>query len=242
MQHLKQRLIMLFLFSKSSRVAFTVCIEVLLGLLFTTASLALFLKLAEDVVNQEVVTIDWAIIHFVYLFRTPAMTQLMLLFTFLGGQLFVSGAIITTIIFLFFNKHRKDALVFAFILFLGIGLNYFLKDLFHRPRPNFFPLVHEATYSFPSGHAMNSFIFYTSLSYFIVRKLQKKKLKYILMFFFSVLIGLIGISRIYLGAHYPSDVLAGYFAGFWWFVIVLLFEKTLYFFQLFRTFEFEKKY
>jgi undecaprenyl-diphosphatase len=130
-------------------------------------------------------------------------------------------------------KKRKDALVFSFTLFFGIGLNLLLKDMFHRPRPHLMPLVHETSYSFPSGHAMNSFIFYTCLSFFVFRKLKNRQLGISLITVSGVLLLLIGISRIYLGAHYPSDVLAGYMAGLCWFVVVFLFEKTLIFLRFF---------
>jgi undecaprenyl-diphosphatase len=121
-------------------------------------------------------------------------------------------------------------------LFFGIALNFLLKSMFQRPRPTFLPLVQENFYSFPSGHAMNSFIFYTSLSFFIFRRIRNKYLRIGLIFLSMMFILLIGISRVYLGAHYASDVVAGYVTGFLWFVLVLFFEKSLVFLKLFKRY------
>lgn len=228
-------------FSKSSRAVFALFIEILIGISILLLSLFVFFKLAEDIVEKEVIFFDDTIIHFVYSFRSPQMTEFMKGITFFGGEIFLGIAVIITILILL-REHKKDALVFSFIFFLAIMLNTLLKSLFQRPRPNFHPLIHESYYSFPSGHAMNSFVFYTCLSFFIFRLLRNKPLGIALTMAAGLLIGLIGLSRIYLGVHYPSDIIAGYAAGLIWFVIVLCFEKTILFLRLFKKFEAEKKY
>jgi len=241
MKKISQQLSQVIDFSRSSQIALAFVIEIILGIFLTIVTLGIFLKLGDDVLDREVISFDSPLIHFIYSFRNPFMTTIMNAFSFLGGEIFLGLAILATI-FILLRKYKKDALVFSFILLFGIGLNLFLKNMFHRPRPHFLPLVHETSYSFPSGHSMNSFIFYTSLSFFIFRKLKNRLLKNVLIILSALLILFIGISRIYLGAHYPSDVLAGYVAGLCWFVIVLLFEKTLIFLKLFQKFEVEKKY
>ncbi len=242
MKNLRQRLSQVIEFSRSSQIAFALCTEIIVGVFLTIATLGAFFKLGEDVIDKEIISFDSSIIHFIYHFRTPIVTYFVNKISFLGGDIFLGTAITLTILYLFFNRHKKDALVFSFILFFGIGLNLLLKNMFHRPRPDLIPLVHETSYSFPSGHSMNSFIFYTCLSFFIFRKIKNKKLSIALIIISAIFIFLIGISRIYLGAHYPSDVLAGYIAGLCWFIIVLLFEKTLSFLRLFRDYEYKKGY
>ncbi|HVF69803.1 MAG TPA: phosphatase PAP2 family protein, partial [Xanthomonadales bacterium] len=96
--------------------------------------------------------------------------------------------------------------------------------------------------SFPSGHSMNSSVFFLSLTYFIFRNTRNRKLGIILTIFSGIIVVLIGLSRIYLGVHFPSDVLGGYAAGLLWFVAVLLFEKIIIFLRLFKKFEMGKKY
>lgn len=229
-------------FSKSSKAAFILVLELFLGFSAVVVGLLLFSKFAEDVIAREVLNTDTTIIHFVYQFRNPFLTELMKAITLLGGQTFLGSAIIVTIVTLILRRHRKDAFLFSFILFFGIVLNIILKFLFHRPRPMMLPLVHETSYSFPSAHSMNSFVFYMALSYFIFKNTKSKELGLMLSFGSAIIIGLVGLSRIYLGAHFPSDVIAGYIAGGIWFAFVLLVEKTLLFLKLFKKFETEKKY
>ncbi len=241
MRKVKQKTSEIIKFSLSSQVTLLLFGEIIIGLFLTLVTLFFFLKLGDKVIDQEAIFFDSTLTHFIYLFRSPFMTTIMRDITFFGGQILLGSAVIVTILFLL-KKHKKDALVFAFILFFGIGLNLLLKDMFQRPRPDIVPLVHETSYSFPSGHAMNSFIFYTCLSFFIFRRFKNKQLKIMLICGSALLIFLIGLSRIYLGVHYPSDVIAGYTAGLCWFVMVLLFDRTLIFFRLFKNRDLEKQY
>ena len=105
-------------------------------------------------------------------------------------------------------------------------INKILKSIFVRPRPEILRLVNESGYSFPSGHAMASFSFYGFIIYLIYRSNIQNKYKKILYIFLSLIILLIGISRIYLGVHYASDVLAGYImAGIHLIIYTYLIEK-----------------
>ena len=228
-------------FTNSSGEAKILTIQIVVGAILTLASTFIFAKIADHVVDKEAILFDSQIIKIVYLFRTPFTTTIMKAFTFFGGEIFLSAAILITIAAIY-KEHKKDALIFGFILFFGIILNLMLKDAFQRPRPNFQPLVHETSYSFPSGHSMNSFIFYTSVSYFIFRKAKNKKVGYFLITISILLIGAVGLSRIYLGAHYPSDVAGGYAAGLIWFAAILVFEKILIVSNMFRKYEIEKGY
>lgn len=221
---------------------FLLLAEIIFGLFLVLLTVIVFFKLGENILDQDVAAFDLYITQFVYFFRTPFMTEVMFVVTFFGGEIFLGTAIIVTTFLLLFYKHKKDALVFGFILFTGIGLNVFLKSLYQRPRPEFLPLAEEATASFPSGHAMNSFFFYTCLSYIIFRKLKNRRLKMFLLSGSAFLVFLIGVSRIYLGVHFPSDVIAGFAAGLCWFVIVLMFERSIMFLRLFTKREVEKKY
>lgn len=236
MKRVKQKITNVFNFSRSSSETLTLGLRIVIGFIVTILTIGMFLRIGENVLNKEAVNFDSTVTQLVYSLRGPTLTKMMNDVSFLGGEAFLGFAIILTIIFLF-KKYKRDAFIFTFILLFGLGLNFSLKYFFQRPRPNLFPLVLETSYSFPSGHAMNSFIFYTCLSFFIFRKMQSRKIKIALIGISTLLIILIGISRIYLGVHYPSDVLAGYTAGLFWFVLVLLFERTLIFFRLFKEYE-----
>lgn len=213
-------------FSFSSQVALLMLMQLMVGVVLILLTLGVFVKLADKVVDKEVIRLDSIVTQVVYSTRTDELTQVMKDVTFLGGPTFLGVSIIVSIIFLW-KSRRKTALVFAFILLTGIVLNLLLKSTFQRPRPVLMPLVEEYSYSFPSGHSMNSFIFFTAVYFYIFRRNKDQATKYILLSVCMAVIFLIGLSRVYLGAHYPSDVIAGYSAGMCWFLLVLLFERSL---------------
>ncbi|MBP9719189.1 MAG: phosphatase PAP2 family protein [Candidatus Levybacteria bacterium] len=237
---MKRKLVDIFDFSRSSEAVVTLLFEMFLGLVAVLSSIYVFLALADEVLEKETFFFDSIISNLVTAFRTPFMTEVMLVVTFLGGNYFLALAIITTILLLW-KKHRKDAIMFSFIFFSAVGLNLILKEIFQRPRPDE-PLIIESLYSFPSGHAMNSFVFYAALTYFVFRHMKNRKLGMLFSFLAGLLVLLIGISRVYLGVHYASDVIAGFLAGLCWMGVVILIEKTVLFFRLFREFENKKEY
>src|SRR5215212_633648 len=104
----------------------------------------------------------------------------------------------------------------------GEALNLLLKDLFARPRPHFgHPLVVETSYSFPSGQAMESLVVYGMLAYFALLTLRSKRMRVVSVGGAVVMVTLIGFSRVYLGAHYVSDVVGGFAAGGAWLSAVI---------------------
>jgi membrane-associated phospholipid phosphatase len=108
----------------------------------------------------------------------------------------------------------------------GEALNLLLKDLFARPRPHFgHPLVVETSYSFPSGQAMESLVVYGMLAYFALLTLRSKRMRVVSVGGAVVLVTLIGFSRVYLGAHYVSDVVGGFAAwGAWLSAVITAWE------------------
>jgi len=122
------------------------------------------------------------------------------------------GAIIVTILCFILIKDKRCALFIMLSGLITVLLNYLLKMIFMRDRPIELMIISESGYSFPSGHAMLSMGFYGFIIY-IIRKFNVKY-KNLWSGLLGALIILIGLSRIYLGVHYPSDVLAGYFVSF----------------------------
>ena len=120
----------------------------------------------------------------------------------------------TVIIFcciLFFYLSKKDRWIYLTTIISTVGINQILKHIIRRPRPSHIRLIEELGYSFPSGHAMISIALYGFLIYYVYKKVHNKALKIGLICLFSFIILGIGCSRIYVGVHYPSDVLGGYF-------------------------------
>ncbi len=223
-------------FCKSSPSALIVTFEVLAGLVFCFIGLAAFVWFTKEILERDNLLFDQAFSMSVYALRTPQLTSLMLLFTSFGNQVLLALAGTIAIIFSI-RKHKKEAVLFCVAIAMGAVLNSAFKMMVQRPRPNISPLVIERSYSFPSGHAMNSFIFYALVAYFSYHFFRNKKVSIVVTILCGALILLIGFSRIYLGVHYLTDIIAGYIAGFWWFITILLVEHTLIFYRLFRKSE-----
>ncbi len=221
-------------FLKESRPALVLFVLLIMGIVLTLGSVTLFVKVRSEVLEREALTFDTSISESIYLIRTPLMTNVMMIITNFGG-VYIIFLTMAMSAYLFLKGHRPEASLFLFLLAMGIFLNILLKAGTMRPRPTTNALIIETDSSFPSGHAMNSFVFYTTCSY-LVFHFTKSREKTIFAFICSgILIGLIGFSRVYLGVHYPTDILAGYAAGMVWFGSVLVSQKAMVFFKLFRS-------
>ena len=161
---------------------------------------------------NELKNFDYSIIKFIQSRISEQLTSVMKIITFFGGQLgLVLADSISSIILFFFKKRYAVYIILSSIA--GLVLNLLLKGFFERERPVFYRLIEENGYSFPSGHSMSAMIFYISLAVILAKISKSKMVDIIIGILFAILIILIGISRIYLGVHYPSDVLAGFAAG-----------------------------
>lgn len=207
--------------------------EVVLGIFLSFFSMYIFTKLAVNVLNNSYLNFDVAISQVLYALRSSFLTSTMMFVSFLGKDPIILLSLFI-VIYLVGKKYKHEAYLFLFAVIVGFFLNIFLKFFIARPRPFFHPLISESFYGFPSGHTMNSFIFYGMLAFFIFRFTRNKKVSILVSLICILLIVLIGVSRVYLGVHYPSDVLAGMVAGFWWLVTVILVEKTVRFYRLFK--------
>lgn len=223
----------LFKFSHSSWSAFVVAVEIILGTTLCFSSIIVFGFFTHKMLETDFNLFDVQVSRYVYSVRTPALTSLMVMVSGLGADVSLVIAIILCII-LFMKKHKKESLLLAVALLMGIVLDNAFKLAIHRTRPLISPLVIENSYSFPSGHAMNAFVFYSLLAYFSFHFFHSQKLTLLVSIFSGAIILLVGFSRIYLGVHFPTDVIAGYIAGFWWLVTILLLEYTLIFYKQFK--------
>lgn len=178
-----------------------------------------FLALAEEVFHQEIMNGDIVGYDIVSkLFKFNVSTPIAKFITNFGGAIFVIS--LTTILFLVI-KDKKIGI--SIITNLGIVtiLNQIIKFIMQRPRPTEFRIIEETGYSFPSGHSMVSLAFYGYLIYLIYKYINNKHLKRTLIIILSVLICIIGVSRIYLGVHYTSDVLGGFLISFAYLIIYI---------------------
>ncbi|MCI1694887.1 phosphatase PAP2 family protein [Aneurinibacillus aneurinilyticus] len=182
----------------------------------------IFAKFADELVEKELHTFDLQIIHQVQGLITPQLTSVMKFFTFMGSIKMLLFLFLLSCLFMLWRKKVWEAIFLLLAIGGGTVFNLFLKWVFQRARPTLHPIIQETGYSFPSGHSMVSFIFYGMIGYFLLLFFERRVAKAISVVFISVLVFMIGLSRIYLGVHYPSDVIAGFAAGGAWLVICIM--------------------
>ncbi len=208
-----------------------ITLELFGGVGLSIVSFISFLVLANNIETLQ--QLDIYLSHLAYSFRTPELNSVMVFITLLGNEIMLFLLVSVFLILLIYKK-RREAIFFLILFAVSVLANLVLKELFARARPEISPLLHEALYSFPSGHAMNSFVFYTALALYVYRFSRRIALSICVGFVCLCLVVLIGISRVYLGVHYVTDVIAGYIAGLCWIATAFAIEKSLVFFQVLR--------
>ncbi len=158
--------------------------------------------------------------NFVYnLFEHNELLNIIMIgITSFGG---VIGLILITVLLLFVIPNKKIIALLSINLSVISILNELFKNIICRPRPIGIALTAASGYSFPSGHSSGSLAFYGLLIYFVYKNMKNKKIKCSLIVALCILILLIGLSRIYLGVHYASDVLGGYIFGLIYLIIFI---------------------
>ena len=167
---------------------------------------------------------DQIVLNFFVENRIEWLSFIMLIITYSGGYILVGGLAFLSALSFYVHKHATNALALL-ISVGGAGVTVFLlKEIFYRTRPLLESVYIESSSSFPSGHATMAMAFYGFILY-TIWKHYKHHLKNPFIIFLSLLIPLIGLSRLYLGVHYLSDVLVGYAIGFIWILISLYVVK-----------------
>lgn len=189
----------------------------LVSLACAVVSLVLFAGLAQEMLEGDTRQFDSAVRQFVHSHSSVPFTAAMRFITLLGSSLFVSIATISGCLALWVTGRRRKALLIAVTVIGGSLLMWVLKVSFHRQRPQpFFDTQLPASYSFPSGHALLSFSLFGAGAVLFSADQKKRWVRVATWTFAAVLVVAIGYSRIYLGVHYPSDVLAGYLGALVW--------------------------
>ena len=167
-----------------------------------------------DLIRQ----LDFSTINFMEQIRAPFLTIFFKAVTVMGEWSFVLGVLVLISLFFIIKKRFRYDLVLWPITAGGLGTAFVLKEIFHRGRP-VGALVAETSSSFPSAHAVISIAFYSFVFYLLARNTQRYFSRYLLIAALFLVPILLGFSRLYLGVHYLSDVLAGYAIGDIWFLI-----------------------
>ena len=174
-------------------------------------SLFVFTIIAIYMVTDKIHVFDSYIYSGISMLITPTMTSIVKVITkFADPITIVIFALIFSYIVGIRKKDRKTAILFCLNIVIVALLNYLLKNIFLRTRPELINIITESGYSFPSGHSSISMAMYGYLIYLINIKCNDKKVKIVSTILLSILILLVGASRVYLGVHFASDVIAAF--------------------------------
>ncbi len=186
------------------------------GIAISAVFIWIFAGITEDILTGDpfVVVDRWVISHVLY-FRVPLVTDIMKAITQLGGGVLIIIGSLPVLVYLSIKKRFDYLICYTTAIVGGSLLSFVLKIAIHRTRPL------GGYWSFPSGHAMVFIIFYGITTYFIIQSLYSWKLRVLVMTVAGFIVFLIGLSRIYLQAHYLSDVLAGFAGGLFWLTICI---------------------
>lgn len=184
-----------------------------------------FGALAEDVLEQESFFFDSSLLLFLHDHATPLLDQVMVVFSLLGYQYGVVPLDLLLLIILLARRRWGDALFWGLAIGGAAGLNLAAKQFFGRIRPDLWlSIAPEPNFSFPSGHAMGSMALVAAA----IVLTWPTSWRWPTVVFGSLFVFLVGLSRLYLGVHYPSDILAGWAAAVAWVVgvSVVLYERV----------------
>ena len=172
-------------------------------------------QISDDVLDKEAFAFDKVILLWVHSFANPTLDRLMHTITRLNDPDIVSVVAGVALLLLIWKKCYSEAKIFSIDCAGGVILSYGLKSVFGKTRPDLWEsAIEEVSFSYPSGHALGSTVLYGFLAYlFATRFPQFAWLIYLMA---VLLIGTIGLSRLYLGVHWPTDIIGGYGIGFLW--------------------------
>jgi undecaprenyl-diphosphatase len=188
------------------------------GFAVMLAGVAGFAALARAVTAGHTEAFDRAILLWLHSYRSPRLDDFALNVTALGSGVVVGIVAALAGAYLWGSRHRYSAV----LLWVALGgswiLSSFLKATYNRARPDLFEwrTPHAFQASFPSGHSITAMVGYATLAYLVSRLLPQRALRWLTVCAATAIVGLVGWSRMYLGVHWPSDVLGGYATGLAW--------------------------
>jgi membrane-associated phospholipid phosphatase len=202
---------------RADRFYTTVGIFLVVGVVIAVAGTLAFAELGEHVRSGSTQKFDVAILQWFGAHHTPLLTSAAVELTYLGTGTVVLMIVGVAALFLWHTEHKHSARLLLAAVAGNILLNGALKFVFHRPRPDVFAWQTVAvSSSFPSGHAMSATVCYGTVAYLVARLQKHHWSRALTLTGAVILIFLICVTRLYLGVHYPSDVLAGMLVGLAW--------------------------
>jgi len=198
----------------------------LAGFVAAAVLLYAFAWIASEVLEKDTQSLDFAVLSYLQAFSSPLLTLIAVGLSAMGSQVVLAVGVALLVLFVY--QRRWGAAVSLLVVTAGAQLlNDVLKDAFHRTRPTpVTGLIDAQQFSFPSGHAMVAAAFYLYVAY-LTWRLVRGRWRGVLVAGLVLLVLLIGLARLYLEAHYLSDVIAGYLAGVLWTEAVILGGRAL---------------
>ena len=206
----------------------TLSLSLSIGLATAIVTLIFFGWLADEALEGDARAFDDATRAAVHQLASPLLTAIMRGLSFVGSTIALSVGTVFVVIRFAMRKWTREARLFA-ITMIGAGLlNITLKLAFKRPRPApFFNLSPPESYSFPSGHSLTSAVFFGALAAILTARIKSRRVRAAIWIVCTAMFLLIGLSRIYLGVHYTTDVIAGFAAALIWILVVRFVEMQL---------------
>ena len=207
----------------------TLCLIILASAAVASLLAAMLLaEFHEEITEPFLSALDLRILTGIHAHDTPLLTQLAFTLTFIGSPLLLVPTVSLAALILWIRRFRRDAV----FLLLGLGgsglLDAALKLHFKRVRPDVpWAFVAEHSFSFPSGHSVGAVVLYGTLTYLLWSHLRTVWLRAVVITTALLLVIGIGLSRVYLGVHYPTDIAAGYAVGLIWLTPMILGNELL---------------
>ena len=205
-----------------------ISLSLLLGLAAAIGALVFFGWLTDEVLEGDSRHFDEVTRAAVHQLASPAMTVIMRFLSFVGSTIVLTIGTIIVVVWFAMRKWGREAKLFTATMIGGGLLNVTLKLTFKRARPEpFFDLTPPETYSFPSGHSLASACFFGALAALLTARIKNRRTQLIVWIVCAAMFLSIGFSRIYLGVHHTTDVIAGFVAAFIWILVVRFVEMEL---------------
>ena len=195
-------------------------VQLAVGAVVLFACLFALGRIAEDIHEQEANVLDTVLDPWLHRLASPALDAFMGAITILGSVPGLPILFVLAVVALVRVGRRRETALLVVALGGSVAINQALKLIFHRPRPHLAWAAANPEYSFPSGHSQNGLVFYLSLA-LIAWGIWGHRRGIAAVVAALVLALLIGLSRLYFGVHYFTDVVGGFFAGFAWLLIVI---------------------
>jgi undecaprenyl-diphosphatase len=203
-------------------------LSLLLGLAAAIGALIFFGWLTDEVLEGDSRHFDEVTRAAVHQLASPALTVIMRFLSFVGSTIVLTIGTIIVVVWFAMRKWGREAKLFTATMIGGGLLNVTLKLTFKRARPEpFFDLTPPETYSFPSGHSLASACFFGALAALLTARITNKRTRLIVWIVCAAMFLSIGFSRIYLGVHHTTDVIAGFVAALIWILVVRFVEMEL---------------